>query len=422
MTAGAAKPWWSRLPRRLDLVLVGTAGVMDLGLWGLAGQTRFGWTLPPIVVIATAVPTFGLLLRRGVRPRLAYGVAWIYSVGWAALLPFYEPFTALLIAVHHIARVFDLRRALPYLLALAVPWGINVANAIQLIEAGPGVALGIVGVWATLTGLVWITARLAHRAAQVAALRERGLAAEAALAVQVERMRLARELHDSVANAVSATMLQAGGARQLAVDTDPRIQEALAAIEASSTAALREMRRLLRLLAAPEGSQPAGASESDPSDGHASPAPVLITGGGLDAGASLARLDEAIDLARACGLSVSLSVDGEPRALDASVDHAASRVAQEALTNAVKHAGPGTIVTVGLSWGEVLTVCVANSAPPDHSSHPVAEGAALLRGGAGLPGLHARVQSVGGMLSAGPSPDGGFVVVATFPIGDTSLV
>ena len=143
---------------------------------------------------------------------------------------------------------------------------------------------------------------------------------EVARAAADERRRIAREMHDVVAHSVSVMVVQAGGARRI-LDRDPaRAVEAAAHIEDVGRAALTEMRRLLGVL-----------HHSD----ERAPQPTLR------------ELDALVERTRAAGLPVSLTVEGEPRSLPAGMDLAAYRVVQEALTNAIKHAGAApTEVTV----------------------------------------------------------------------------
>jgi signal transduction histidine kinase len=156
---------------------------------------------------------------------------------------------------------------------------------------------------------------------------EREREERARAAVAEERVRIARELHDVVAHAISVIVLQArGGRKQL--DADPRqASHALDAIEETATLALTEMRRLLGLL-----------RESDEELALA-PQPTL------------ARIGELVRQVREAGLPVELSVEGEPAALPPGVDLSAYRIVQEALTNALKHAGP-TTARVRVRYGD----------------------------------------------------------------------
>jgi signal transduction histidine kinase len=203
-------------------------------------------------------------------------------------------------------------------------------------------------------------------------------------AVTAERARIARELHDVVSHAISVTVLQArGGRRMLGVD-DQEVRKALDAIEHVNTQALGDMRRLLFLL-----------RSVDDDEHRPDPSP------------SLARLETLIGQVRDSGLSVELSMTGATEKVPPGVDSSAYRIIQEALTNALKHAGPAAHAHVDVDCGEAgLTVAVRD----DGRSRGIVAGR-----GHGLIGIRERVAVVGGQLTIGPGKDGGFVVQATLP-------
>ena len=203
---------------------------------------------------------------------------------------------------------------------------------------------------------------------------------EAARAAADERRRIAREMHDVVAHSVSVMVVQAGGARRI-LERDPRrAVEAAAHIEDVGRAALTEMRRLLGVL-----------HHAD----ERAPQPTLRELGAL------------VERTREAGLPVSLTVEGEPRSLPAGMDLAAYRVVQEALTNAIKHAGAApTEVTVRWepSHLELEIVDTGSHAANGHG------------GGHGLVGMEERVKLYDGELRAGRRTGGGFEVVARLPL------
>lgn len=368
---------------------------MDLALWGGDGTLRTGGTVPVAVVLVIAVPVFALLTVRARWPRLVFGVVWAYSLLFALAIPFYQPFTGLLIALFHLARHRPLRQSLPALAAVGAPFAVNTFNSITLNHVGAAEGLGIAAFWALLTGVVWELGRTGYRAAETAQLREQNRAAQAALAVQQERLRLARELHDSVANSVSAVIMQAAGARHVAQDVDPALSTVLDSIESSSTQAMRELRRLLGLL------HDTGDAPDE-----------------LAAGASLEDLDQLLDTTRACAVAVRLTEVGDRIRLDRSVDHAAYRVVQESLANAIKHGGRGATAEVTLGWGQDALAITVRSTPGVADAPPSAERRpADLAGssGLGLPGLAERVGAIGGRLDAGESSGSRFVVSALLP-------
>jgi signal transduction histidine kinase len=228
------------------------------------------------------------------------------------------------------------------------------------------------------------TARL-ERTAEL----ERARAELARRAVTEERLRLARELHDVVAHAISVIAVQSGVGAHVAHTQPEEAAKALAAIEATSRAALTELRRLLGVL----------RQEGEP-QGSLAPVPGLA-----DLDALLAEVAKA-------GLAVKLRVEGTPSPLPAGVDLSAYRIVQEALTNVVKHAGPARAqVVVGYRDQEV-TVEVTDdgrgvTAPTDDGQARV---------GHGLIGMRERVAAFGGDLKVGPRPGGGFRVAARLPL------
>ncbi len=204
-------------------------------------------------------------------------------------------------------------------------------------------------------------------------------------AVALERTRIARELHDVVAHAMSVMIVQAGAARTV-VDRDPRAaHDAIAQVEETGRAGLAEMRRLI------------GVLTDDGQAGSTAPMP------GLD------QLDPLLDTVRSAGLPVELVRSGAARELSAGADLAAYRVIQESLTNALKHAGPAS-VRVALDYApDRVTIEVA-----DDGRGPSAEPGV----GHGLIGMRERVGMFGGTFRTEARPGGGFVVHAEIPVGE----
>jgi signal transduction histidine kinase len=203
-------------------------------------------------------------------------------------------------------------------------------------------------------------------------------------AVLEERVRIARELHDVVAHHVSLMGIQAGAARRVMERQPETAQDVLSSIESSSRQAVDELHRLLGFL-----------RRDGQTDGHA-PQP------------DLAQLPELVEQAARGPLRVELAVEGERRPLPQTLEVSAYRVIQEALTNAVKHSG-GTTATVRLRYRPAaLEVEVLDDGP-----HAPATAAG---GGLGLVGMRERVALHGGELRAGERPQGGFAVLATFPV------
>jgi signal transduction histidine kinase len=215
-------------------------------------------------------------------------------------------------------------------------------------------------------------------------LLERGRAAEELrLARAEERLRLSREVHDVVSHSLSAIAVQAGVARMVLDSQPSHAGPALTAIETASRSALDELRGLLRQF-------------RDPDEAAESAAPTLS-----DLPALIARL-------RRAGHEISYRSTGQPRSYGAAVELSAYRIAQEALTNVTKHAG-GAPARVQVDHGDgELTVTVADDGSP--ALAPPAAGAGL-----GISGMRERALLLGGTLSAGPAPGGGFTVIARLP-------
>jgi signal transduction histidine kinase len=205
-------------------------------------------------------------------------------------------------------------------------------------------------------------------------------------AVEDERLRIARELHDVVAHHVSLMGIQAAAARRVMTSRPDEAAAALLAIEASSREATAEMQRLLGMLRS-EG----------PDD--------------LDGQLGLDHVDVLVDRARSAGMTAELAVDGErPSDLAGILDRSAFRIVQEALTNAVKHA-PGAHVAIAVRYRPgVVELDIANGA-----GRPDRQGGGDTAGGHGLIGMRERAALFGGDLRAGPSADGGWRVHATLP-------
>ncbi|WAZ25103.1 sensor histidine kinase [Streptomyces cinnabarinus] len=207
----------------------------------------------------------------------------------------------------------------------------------------------------------------AERTREEAALRRAG----------EERLRIARELHDSLTHSISIVKLQAGVAVHLARKRGEEVPPALLAIQEASGEAMRELRATLEVLRTDE---PTGT-------------PALL-----------------VERARAAGLAAELAVTGTERPLPATVDRAVYRIVQEALTNAARHAGQAK-VRVELTYGpEELEIRVEDdgNAVPDRPPVP----------GIGLTGMRERVTALGGTLHAGPREEGGFSVRAQLPLGE----
>jgi signal transduction histidine kinase len=235
-----------------------------------------------------------------------------------------------------------------------------------------------------LLSLVGLGANAVHTWRQRAQTLQREREAATQLALDQERARLARELHDVVGHNVSVMIIQAGAARKM-LDLDPiQAREALLAVEASGRAAMTELRQVIGLLMV----------DSDGAD--------LTPQPGLN------QLPELASRVRDTGVQVTLTLDGTFESLPAGIELAAYRVVQEALTNAVKHA-TGAAVDIKISGTpDELRVEVTDTGG---ASAAVGSGS-----GRGLTGLRDRLAAYGGTLTAGRRPTGGFRVVAVTPL------
>ncbi|MFC4066789.1 sensor histidine kinase [Actinoplanes subglobosus] len=241
-----------------------------------------------------------------------------------------------------------------------------------------------------ISGTAWLLGDRSRLADELAEQRAAERAAASAAAVRAERLRIARELHDIVAHAVSVMVLQVAGARAVLTSNPARAEAALETVQDVGRQSMNELRRLLGLLRSASADHDVTTTDQPGLDG----------------------VDTLLANARATGLSVDKQVQGTPGQLDPSVSLAAYRLVQEALTNALKHAGPKATVQVTLNWApEQLTVTVHNDAPPRGKRR---SGSTPLSTGHGLLGLRERVHTVGGTLHTGPDP-AGFVVQAVLP-------
>jgi signal transduction histidine kinase len=212
---------------------------------------------------------------------------------------------------------------------------------------------------------------------------ERERDAAARVAVAEERARIARELHDIVAHAVSVMVLQVGAVRHKLPDALTEDADALKGVEQTGRTALTDMRRLL------------AAMRDDGDEAELTPQP------GLD------RLDAlAEDVGRA-GLPVRLHVEGEPFGLPRAIDLSAYRIVQEGLTNALKHARASKADVTVRYLSDELQLEVR-----DNGVGPVASDGL----GHGLVGIRERVKIYGGKMSAGTANGGGFVLSTRFPL------
>ncbi|HEX6450791.1 MAG TPA: sensor histidine kinase [Trebonia sp.] len=281
------------------------------------------------------------------------------------------------------------------------------------------------------------------------AVRQRRLYADtlqeqaASKAVAEERLRIARELHDVVAHSMSVIAVQAGFG-QYVIDSSPEdARGALGAIQATSRDALEEMRRMLGVLRQRDVASGAGPAPGEPGSAGSAGGPGTAGAPGTLDGSSgslaraqaqsqgqtpaaplapapgLARLGRLVERTSGTGVRVSLEQSGTVRDVPAGVDLSAYRIAQEALTNVVRHAGAGASCTVSIQYGDdalVVEVTDDGGARGTGTAWAARGETAAVSGGHGIIGMRERAALCGGSLEAGPAPDGGFRVTATLPL------
>lgn len=249
-------------------------------------------------------------------------------------------------------------------------------------------------------GLAWwllmlaTVAEMAHirqqRILQAARTREE----EARRRAGEERLRIARELHDVLGHNISLISVQAGVALHLMDRQPEQARVALSVIKDASKDALRELRSVLDVLRQ--------VNEAPPR----SPSP------------GLASLSDLVSRASEAGLQVHIEVSGDLKGLPASVDLTAFRIVQEALTNVMRHSGR-TLASVHVTCNEQeLTLRIDNEVSKEASRDGIGPG---IKPGQGIRGMKERATALGGVVEAGPRPDGGFRVFARLPLAGSHL-
>ncbi|MBW0115025.1 sensor histidine kinase [Pseudonocardia abyssalis] len=357
---------WARFVGTELLAVALTAVVAVLG------EPAFAWSVPAALVGCALLPlrhVWPPLALLGVLAGLAGGLGWPPA----------------LVALYRLGRH---GRSVPrVLLWLVLPVVAAVAPvfATQDLRWNQGVlVVGYVVVnaaAATVVGmLVGTRARLVESATELARVRDSALAARADAARAEERARIGREIHDAVGHHI--TLIAVGAAALAASTREEGTRRAADELRALAKRSLGEVRTALGLVSSTAGAGTAGAVVSD--------------------------VDALVAQWREAGLAVELVDARRTTDLPPALGRAAYRVVQESLTNAARHA-PGSEVRVEIgSVAGSLSVRVDNTASAEARD-------VVGRGGAGLTGLTERVGAVGGRITAGPRPDGGFTVEAWFP-------
>ncbi len=358
---------------------LGHLGYVLLIVSGLVLAVRHRWPAPVFITAALASLVY-------------YTVGFSDGPGWIGLF----------VALYTLTAYGDGRRSVALagvgITVLAIGWLITAAD----IE--PAAAIGWVffriaaSIMAAALGESVRSRRvIAAEALERARQAERTREEEARSRVAAERLRIAREVHDTVAHAIAIINVHAGVTAYLLGKRPERAREALETIEHTSAQALHEMRAILGVL-------------RDADNGRA-PHP------------GLGQVDALAAMAREAGLDIDVEVTPSTEPLPSAVDHVAYRILQESITNVIRHAGP-TRVTVALDYGpDALELRVTDEGPqvptgavngrsPARAAEP----------GRGLVGMRERCGLLGGELTAGPRPSGGFEVKARLPLAPAGTV
>ena len=356
---------------------------MLLGLGGAAAGAAVTAALAGGVRDVATAAILGAALgasRRWPRATWLAAVAVLLLGAAQGRLPGDHPFPAYLLLAAH---AFSAGRWDPHWRGLAGPAALICASFAAFTAAHESrvpsvfIPLAAWGAARALRERELIAAQLTARARELEEERE----AHAALSVRYERARIASELHDIVAHAISVMVVQAGAGQRLA--HDPQLTaETFKAIAGAARQAEQDMGRLVALLG---------------DESAIGPAP------------DLALVEELVTRAAGSGLDVTLSLQGERAGLPVEVGQTAYRIVQEGLTNALRYAAGSAVEVLVRGEPEALLVEVTNDAADDERA---LAGAGT---GSGLQGLHERVAACGGTLQTGPRADGGWWLRARLP-------
>ena len=371
------RPTRLRRPPALDLVLAGAfvaLTVAEAVTVDDASQAGKLWAL--------SVPALATIALRRQYPILV--AVLVTNVNWFVNAE--NEFTTLLSLVLVSFTVgYETRPPRSYfgLAVVLIPFLINIASRVLVPSDVAAAMVFLVGPWA-VGAQSRQRADRAEAAESRAAQLEREHELQAALVAAAERTRIARELHDIVSHSISVVTIQVQAVRRRLGPDQTAEAEDLAQVEATARQALNEMRRLFGVLRA-EGEQP-----------DLAPQPGLT------------QLDALVDRARGGGVDVRLVVEGDPRPLPPGIDLAAYRIAQEGLTNALRHSGASEVtVSVHHEPGTVKVEVRDNGRGLKRTKNP----------GHGLVGVRERVALYDGTVDVANGPDGGVSLTATLPTG-----
>jgi signal transduction histidine kinase len=395
-----------------------------LQLGGMTGAAHNQPDVGPIGVGGYALLTLSVLALP-LRHRYPLGVVaftfGITQLYWAQDVPRGPAFVAFVVAVMHLLLLGRRRIAIA---TLAVSFALFPTTGYLLgHEERPNV-LELLGAVAWLLAFVAVVEVVRERRDRA---REAARSEAEAMRRQVadERVRMARDLHDSVAHNMSLISIQAGVALHLLEQRDsdsaagppPAVAQSLSVIKDASKEALVELRSILGVL------RHVDVDTNGDEGGTAEPDAVGTEAGPRMPVPSLDRLGDLVDRARSMGVDVQVETNSRTELLDhlpRAVDLAAFRIVQESLTNVSRHSGSDSAVVRLTESGGTLRVEVLDEGPipgTDHGPLPDVPG-----GGNGIVGMRERAAAVGGYLQAGPRPGRGFAVRADLPLGDDVAV
>ncbi|WP_237102459.1 sensor histidine kinase [Nonomuraea sp. MG754425] len=345
-----------------------------------AGPFFYQWNGMAWLVVATVLAhVAGVLLRR--RPLPALGLLLAATVFACVPLAVAEiplaQFLAVDAALYFIAAGHARRTGIIALLgALTLLAGYLITRVLFGWPAGTSAELAV----AMTAVIAWLVGHSVRQAREHA---DTLVATATAQAVADERLRISRELHDTVAHSIGVIALQAGAARRV-IDTQPRrARQALGDIEEVGRETLSGLRRMLGVMRHGEQGQP------------------------LDSAPGLSDLDTLVATTTDAGVHVEVRRLGERRPLPPEIDVSAYRIIQEAITNVVRHAGTSRCrVSIEYRDDELAVEVLDGGRGPRH----------VPEGGYGLVGMRERVTMLRGSFSAGPRPEGGFRVTARLPL------
>lgn len=372
----------------LDILIVGTAIASAIGVVARTDAQRPIGAMLWFEAAAVFLVVSSLLARRRF-PFAAPAAMWLVS----AALSFFDGLlivnrTGLFVAGMGASLLLgNLRREVEARVGLVIAVG----GAAIVVYNSPSREAASLVLTPVLFGISWLVGyALRERTEQTEAAEERAFRAErereiaARVAVAEERGRIARELHDVVAHAVSVMVLQVGAVRHRMPESDAESREALKNVEQAGRSALTEMRRLLNAMR------------------HDDEALELLPQPGLQ------DVETLVAHVRAAGLPVRLEVHGEPVPLPPGLDLSAYRIVQEGLTNSLKHSGASQ-AEVDVRYGPTDLELEVR----DDGTGAVSTDEGL---GHGLVGVRERVKIYGGEMSAGASRSGGYVLRARIPL------